>query len=420
MGRGKQLMTRRTSFRIFLAVIFLLCLLSSAAFAVIRIMPLGDSITNGNSSGVIPDDSHYYVSYRKALWNRLVAAGYDVDFVGSLNSGSAVFGSADLADHEGHPGWTDDQIVAGNPLEPGSGKLIEWLLADQPDIILLHIGTNGLESSAADVGDILTVIHNYDPDLWVILARIINRSCLPNDTGCANDRVTTTTFNNNVVAMAQTHLHAARIKIVDMETGAGINYARYPEGDMYDELHPFATGYAKMADVWFDDGLKQILPTANAGPDQSVVEGGRVTLDGSRSTFPAGVTPNYSWTQTGGTLVTLSSLTAVQPSFTAPGVDSVGETLTFTLRVTANGTLEDTATVAVTVNNNSSGSGGGGGGGGCFIATSAQGSPAAERHRVGRAFLSFGVLANTLALAAALRAGLRWNKKDRPTSKDQR
>ena len=83
-----------------------LYIVSVSAFAgTVRIMPLGDSITQGTDSGV--PGNELQVSYRKALLDLLVNYGYDVDFVGSLNSGSVVFESdypgmgQDLADHEG-------------------------------------------------------------------------------------------------------------------------------------------------------------------------------------------------------------------------------------------------------------------------------------------------------------------------------
>src|SRR5262249_27129861 len=56
-------------------------------------------------------------------------------------------------------------------------------------------------------------------------------------------------------------------------------------------------------------------PTANAGPDQMVVVSTGVTLDGSAS---SGNGLTYAWTQTAGTSITLSSATAVKPTFTAP------------------------------------------------------------------------------------------------------
>jgi len=73
------------------ALLVLLLFSQLAHSAAIRIMPLGDSITRGSVSGVIPDDPRYYVSYRKALRDILVSAGYEIDYVGSELSGDAVF-----------------------------------------------------------------------------------------------------------------------------------------------------------------------------------------------------------------------------------------------------------------------------------------------------------------------------------------
>ena len=243
--------------------------------ATVRIMPLGDSITMGSSSGVIPNNNLNYVSYRKALWDIPMISAYDVDFVGSLNSGSNVFGAPEPADHEGHPGWTADQLLNGRTDQPSKGKLKEWLLNYQPDIILLHIGTNDIDanihdSSPDDVNAILDVIDSYSNDVWVILARIINRNCITNTPPCT-ESVTTTTYNNNIETMAQARVSTFgdKIVIVDMENEAGFNYHLYPVGDMYDGLHPFATGYSKMAGIW-SIALGPILPQ---------VAGTNVTLD---------------------------------------------------------------------------------------------------------------------------------------------
>jgi hypothetical protein len=83
--------------------------------------------------------------------------------------------------------------------------------------------------------------------------------------------------------------------------------------------------------VWVRE-LPNNPPVADAGTDQSVDTNALVTLDGSASYDPDGDTPlTYGWTQTGGTAVVLSSYTASQPAFTAPGDPGV---LTFTLTVT--------------------------------------------------------------------------------------
>lgn len=69
---------------------------------------------------------------------------------------------------------------------------------------------------------------------------------------------------------------------------------------------------------------------ADAGVDQAVEPYTTVTLDGSEST---GAITAYAWTQTAGTVVTLSSASAQQPTFEAPA-SLDGETLTFELTVT--------------------------------------------------------------------------------------
>ena len=91
-------------------------------------------------------------------------------------------------------------------------------------------------------------------------------------------------------------------------------------------------------------------PNANAGVDFAVNEGQAVTLDGSASNDPNSDPLTYAWTQVGGTTVILVGANTSQPTFTAPTVALGGETLTFSLTVTANG-LPDTDTVSVNVVN---------------------------------------------------------------------
>jgi MYXO-CTERM domain-containing protein len=90
------------------------------------------------------------------------------------------------------------------------------------------------------------------------------------------------------------------------------------------------------------------LPVADAGPDQTVDEGDTVTLSGS-ATDADGDTLTYSWVQTAGPAVSLSSATAQAPTFIAP---SVNATMVLTFQLTVNdGQGFSTDTVSITVRN---------------------------------------------------------------------
>ena len=91
-------------------------------------------------------------------------------------------------------------------------------------------------------------------------------------------------------------------------------------------------------------------PTADAGEDQEdVQEDTTVTLSGAASDPDADDILAYTWTQTAGTTVTLSTPAEATTDFTAPTDLTADETLDFTLRVTDGAGLYDEDTVTVTV-----------------------------------------------------------------------
>ena len=107
-------------------------------------------------------------------------------------------------------------------------------------------------------------------------------------------------------------------------------------------------------------------PIADAGPDQTVNPGDGVTLDGSGSRDPDGdglTSGAYTWTQIGGTTVTLANNGDVDPSFTAPDSDAL---LVFSLIVNDGAVDSAPDTVTITVGTPTASDGGqqGGGGGG--------------------------------------------------------
>ena len=199
-----------------------------------KIMPLGDSITWDWYYGDERTDA-YRNGYRNDLWYKLQDEDYSVDFVGSRNNGGAIQPSYD-GDNEGHTGWTSYQIA---------DNVYNYLEANTPDIILLHIGTNDSAYYSASVGvvgveRILNEIDDFEKNksikIKVILARIINLEKNPS---------WVTSFNSELVTMAQQRIdNEDDIVLVDMQSAVGWN--------LIDGIHPNTTGYAKMATEWFN------------------------------------------------------------------------------------------------------------------------------------------------------------------------
>ena len=97
--------------------------------------------------------------------------------------------------------------------------------------------------------------------------------------------------------------------------------------------------------------------SADAGPDQTVLEGSLVTLDGSASSDPD--LASYSWERTAGPAVNLSDIHAVKPTFTAPRIadpdPAAQASITFRLTVTDSRDAAATDEVSVAVKNHPGG-----------------------------------------------------------------
>jgi hypothetical protein len=201
--------------------------------APVRIMPLGDSNTRRRG-------------YRPGLYADLIGAGMDVDMVGSVTDSCAPNCSHD-PDNEGHSGDTPTDIAT---------NVVNWLTLNPPDVVTLHIGTNVDPSfpypDVTQVGAILDAIKGFDPDIPVVLARIINKARSSFDPQLS-------AFNENLEAMAQAAVaNGDRVLVVDQEPG--LDYGdTTTDFNLADDLHPASSGYAKMVPVWFE-GLNRFLP----------------------------------------------------------------------------------------------------------------------------------------------------------------
>ncbi|MEU8238489.1 ricin-type beta-trefoil lectin domain protein [Actinoplanes missouriensis] len=185
-----------------------------------RVMPLGDSITEGTQ---VPG------GYRIGLWQRMAAAGYRVDLVGSQFNGPAGLGDHD---HEGHPGWRIDQIDA---------NVTGWLRTTTPRTVLLHIGTNDIlqnynvGGAPGRLSTLLDRIKAAAPSADVFVATLIPLAN-PGQEAAAR------TFNAALPGIVSGK--GSRFHLVDM-------HAALTTADLIDGVHPTAGGYDKMAATWY-------------------------------------------------------------------------------------------------------------------------------------------------------------------------
>jgi hypothetical protein len=193
----------------------------------VRIMPLGDSITEGKAGDA---------TWRYWLQKSLEAEGCVIDYVGSRRgvlSGAPRFSDFD-PDHEGHWGWTTANVRA---------KIDGWARDARPAIVLLHLGTNDLgrepEQMAANLAAIVASLRRANPTVEIYLARLIPLAGAPAElmkqTNDAIGRLA-----------AERDRPDSRLIAVDQYTGFD------PRTDAYDGVHPNESGERKMAGRWLE------------------------------------------------------------------------------------------------------------------------------------------------------------------------
>ncbi len=202
----------------------------------VKIMPLGDSMTEGQGSSG---------GYRLPLAGLLAEHQVAFQFVGSVATNPGTL-SPDQVHHEGHTG----AMIAAANARPGiDGSLGAYLGPGgvTPDFILLMIGTVDMDlpylpETAPDRMDSL-MTHILDKSAGLApLAHLIVAQLPPNKDSAADARVVT--YNAALAALVNRHKAAGEnVSVVDMHAILG------PD-DFFDRLSPNDAGYAKMARVW--------------------------------------------------------------------------------------------------------------------------------------------------------------------------
>lgn len=202
-------------------------LLAGEALAQTRIMPLGNSITDG-------DGSSHQGGYRYYLYQKLANDKISFDFVGSLQGGS---GFPDT-DHEGHGGFRTTDLQ------------VESYLAQNPaEMVLLEIGTNDIslgrspQQVANSIASLLDRIHAQVPVVKIFLSTTLpRRDHLDAETDQLNELLPDIVASRN----------APDFQVFLVNINARFKeFGNWQDNLMADDKHPNDQGYELMAEEWY-------------------------------------------------------------------------------------------------------------------------------------------------------------------------
>lgn len=216
-----------------------------------KILVLGNSITQAEINRA---------SFRYPLWKKLIDAGIKFDFVGSMTKqldrySKGIPPQPDYKgykfdkDHEGHFAWAIDQIIKGRTRDngSGSGKLEGWVENYDADIALVHLGTNDAfkrqsnESSAKELKEVIRILREDNPRVIVLLAKLIPTLRKPGDAKAVESL-------NKAIPRVVEEMNTKKSPVILVDQYSGFDAVK----DLYDKVHPNASGEEKMAQRWFD------------------------------------------------------------------------------------------------------------------------------------------------------------------------
>ncbi len=218
---------------------------AAATTETVKIMPLGDSITDCDF-------------WRTKLFTKLANNGYDVESVGSQ-----------WGNHEGHGGTLVTNIAAGT-------QLVDWLANANPDIVMMLYGTNDCwcDKSAQEILDAYTILvgqmRDNNPNMIILVGKVT--PLIPDFT---NDYVYRVERLNNVMDAwaADLSTEESPIYVVDHFTGFDAMT------DTYDGCHPNESGSEKICNNWYnalsvilDGGIPEASETPVVSEDPIVTE----------------------------------------------------------------------------------------------------------------------------------------------------
>lgn len=205
-----------------------------------KILPLGDSITEGLVGGQFAFNG----GYRVELFRLALQDGHDITFTGMSPNGP---NGPDTVD--GVPFPKNHEGVSGDVINGIRDRGLRAIGTDMPHIILLHAGTNDLNVQPDGIpmrlADCVDALIGAAPDALLVVASVIPWG--------SQNNASVDAYNATIEPMVQERADAgAHVIFVDQ-------FSAVPISMMPDSVHPNTEGYALMGQRWYET-IESYLP----------------------------------------------------------------------------------------------------------------------------------------------------------------
>jgi len=221
----------------------------------VKIMPVGDSITEGK---------YTQGGYRKPLQDLLKSNGYEVTFVGKEDNGDPANDTGfskgmENPNHEGYGSARIGMLLSGGTVEKHTALPIKTSLANNnPDVVLVMLGTNDIfgitatDKMKATMEKLVSSIFEQSPNVTVVLASI-----------CPIAKIAARDADVNAYNAVLPDIVQEQKALGHKIEFADVHSVVTPADLSGDKVHPSATGYNKMAALWYSVLTGEPAPAIN-------------------------------------------------------------------------------------------------------------------------------------------------------------